>query len=145
MADPLSIAASVAGLLGVTAKLSTTIGSFVSNVSDAPESSRWALSVVAETRLTLHSIKDLMDRLPHLPRDRKEMIHIRHLVVVFREAILSLSELEAIVCTNTQNHATRWQSLRVKWALEEEKIVKIIQRLQGHKTSLSTMLNVIQW
>ncbi|KAK1759922.1 hypothetical protein QBC47DRAFT_117525 [Echria macrotheca] len=144
MADPLSIAASVAGLLGVAAKLSTVIGNFIANVSDAPESSRWALSVVTETRLTLQSIKDLMDRLPHLSRDRKDMIHIRHLVVVFREAVLSFSELEAMVCGNTQDNATPWQSLRVKWALEEDKIVKMIRRLQGHKTSLSTILNIIQ-
>ena len=97
MADPLSIAASVAGLLSVAVKVGTIITSFISSVNDAPESARAALTTVEGMRLTLISVKHLIDGLSQLPRERKGMIHMRHLVVVFREAILSFSDLEAII------------------------------------------------
>jgi len=145
MADPLSIAASVAGLLSVAGKISTVITSFVLSVTDVPDSARTALFAVDGMRLVLSSIRQLLDRLSEMRRDRKEMIHITHLVVVFRETILSLSALEAIVCPAAGNGAkpSKWD--RAKWLLEEEKISRAVQSLESHRALLSTMLNILQW
>ena len=85
MADPLSIAASVTGLLSVAGKICTIISDFISNVADAPNSARDALAAVEEMRMVLTSVRQVMDRLSRLPRNRKEMIHIKHLVITFRE------------------------------------------------------------
>src|SRR6188768_3659659 len=67
MADPLSIAASVAGLLTVAVKISAVISDFISSINDVPESARAALTAVEGMRLTLTSVKQLIDRLSQLP------------------------------------------------------------------------------
>lgn len=145
MADPLSIAASVAGLLSVSVKVGAIITSFISSVNDVPDSARAALSTVQGMRLTLTSVRHLIDTLSQLPKERKAMIHVRHLVVVFREAILSFSELEAIVVppARSSENASAWDT--VKWLLEEKNIVRAVQRLESHRASLSSMLNILQW
>ncbi len=145
MADPLSIAASVAGLLSVAAKISSVITSFISTVNDVPESARTALITVEGMRLTLTSVKHLIDKLSQLPKERKGMIHVRHLVVVFREAILSFSALEAIIVSpaGSEGKATGWDT--VKWLLEEKNIARAVHRLESHMVSLSSMLNILQW
>jgi len=145
MADPLSIAASVAGLLGVAGNVCTIISGFISSVTDAPSSAQDALAAVDETRMVLISVKLVMNKLSRLPRNRKEMIHVRHLVITFRELIQSFSELEAIVnpAVGADRWSTKWD--RVKWVLEEEKILRSVQRLELHKNSLSMMLNILHW
>lgn len=144
MADPLSIASSVAGLLSTTATIGTVITNFISCMADVPDSTRQALSAVELMRLTLTSIRQLMDKLSHTPGDRKEMIHVRHLVIVFRETILSVSEVEATVCpAGVGERKSRWDN--VKWLMEEEKILRAMQRLESHGVPLSTMLNTLQW
>ncbi len=147
MADPLSITASVTGLLSVAGKVTTILSAFIYSVSDAPSSARAALAAVEEMRMVLSSVQKVMDTLSRLPRERKEMIHVRHLVVTFREAICSFSELEAMVNPANYASATRSPSKwdRVKWVLEEERIGKSVQRLEVHKNSLSTMLSILHW
>ncbi len=145
MADPLSIAASVAGLLSVAVKVGTIITNFISSVNDAPESARAVLTTVEGMRLTLTSVKHLIDGLSKLPKERKEMIHVKHLVVIFRETILSFSDLEAIIVppAGSQAEATGWDT--VKWLWREKDISRAVQRLESHRASLSLMLNVLQW
>ena len=144
MADPLSIAASLAGLLSVAGKISSVVIDFISSINDVPASARAALQTVEEMRVTLSSAKLLMDQLSQMPRERKEMIHVRHLVIIFRESILSMSDLEAIVClADDGEKASKWD--RVKWLLEETKVLRAVERIGAHQSSLSTMLNILQW
>jgi hypothetical protein len=148
MADPLSISASVVGLITVAGKISAVMAGFVFGIADAPESARAALAAVDTMRLTLASVKQLMTELSQMPRERKEMIHLNHIAIIFREAILSLSELEAIICPTSarigENMKT-WTWDTVKWLLEEKRITAAVQRLDSHRTSLSTILNILQW
>ena len=145
MADPLSIAASVTGLLSVAGQICTNISSFISSVANAPNSARRALTAVEEMRMALTSVQQVIDRLSRLPRNRKEMIHVSHLVITFREAIRSFSELEATVkpAAGVDGMSSKWD--RLKWVSEEEKILRSVQQLELHKTSLSLMLSILQW
>lgn len=128
MADPLSIAASVVGLVSVAGKINAAITSFVFGIADVPESAQAALTAVDAMRLTLVSVRQLMTKLSQMPRERKEMIHVNHLVVLFREAILSLSELEAIICpTSARVGEKTWTWDTVKWLLEEKRITAAVQ------------------
>jgi len=90
MADPLSIAASVAGLLSIAVKISTVVSGFVSSANDAPDSAPAALSAMQQMILTLLPVRQLMHQLFQMPKERKEIIPLWHLVVIFRESILSI-------------------------------------------------------
>jgi len=145
MAAALGIAASMAGLLSVAVKVGTVITSFISSVDDVPESARTALTAVEGMRLTLTSVKQMTDNQFQVPPGRKEMIHVRHLVVILREVILAFSDLEAIIVPlgGFGEGISVWDTM--KWLLEEKNISRAVQRLVSHKTSLSLMLNILQW
>jgi hypothetical protein len=144
MAELLGIAASVAGLLSVAVKISTTVTAFASAMSDVPDSARDLLATVDGIWLTLSSVKKLLDSILQVPRERKELIHVPHLFLVFRETIISISELESIVCpSGVEGYASTWH--RLKWVLEEKRISSVVQRVESHRTSLSTMLSILQW
>jgi hypothetical protein len=56
MADPLSIAASVAGLLATAGKICSALTTFVLGCVDAPQSARDTLATVEEVRLALEIV-----------------------------------------------------------------------------------------
>jgi hypothetical protein len=146
MADGLSIAASVTGLLAVVGNISTIIYEFVSSVADAPKSARDTLAAVEEMRLVLTSIQQAQDNgLSRIPENRKKMVHIKNLVIIVRESIISLSELEAIVTLAARTDGRRSKRSKIKWVLEQEKIERCVQRLESHKTSLSAILGILHW
>jgi cell division control protein 24 len=145
MSDPLSIAASIAGLITITGKVGVVLKSFVSSLHDAPESARRALASVVEMRGILQSVRTATDRLEGLPRSRKQMVHYRNIAVVFRESVIAFSELEATVGlgAGTDWTASTWD--RTKWVLHEGSVQRCITRMESLMGSLSLMLNILQW
>ena len=146
MADPLSIAASITGLLGLAGQVAIIIKGFISSVVDAPESARSALAAVEEMGMVLMSVKQVMDKLSQLPHHRKAMIHVRHLVVIFRESILSFSRLEAILkpaIPKAFSKGVTWD--KIQWVAIEDSILEAVARLEGHKTSISLILIILHW
>ncbi len=98
MADPLSIAASVVGLLATAGKICSVLGDFVFSAADAPQSARAALTAVDEVRLALAAVKQLIDTVASLPSERKALVQLDHIAITFSNCILTLSELESLVC-----------------------------------------------
>jgi hypothetical protein len=139
MADPLSIAASVAGLLATATKIYSVLSDFISTVVDAPNSARSTLTAVEEMKLALESVKQLIDTVSSLPSKRKAMIQLDHLTITFSHCILTLSELESLVCF--KDGFMR----RLKWAWEEKKVLRLLPHLESQKASLLLMMTVLQW
>jgi hypothetical protein len=138
MADPLSIAASVAGLLGTATKIYSVLSDFISTVVDAPNSARSTLTAIEEMKLALESVKQLIDTVSSLPSKRKAMIQLDHLTITFSHCILTLSELESLVCFDGFMR-------RLKWTWEEKKVLRLLPRVESQKTSLLLMMTVLQW
>jgi hypothetical protein len=139
MADPLSIAVSVAGLLGTTTKICSVLSDFISSAVDAPNSARSTLALVEEMQLALESVKQLIDTVSSLPSERKAMIRLDHLTITFSHCILTMSELESLVCFKDAFKR------RLKWAWEEKKVLRLLPRLESQKASLLLMVTVLQW
>src|SRR4051812_1341452 len=134
MADPLSIAASVAGLLGTAAGIYKALSDATSSVADAPNSARLLLSAVGEMKLALTSIQRLFDTISSLPAERKALIRLDHIAVTFSECVLTLSELEALVCGKLIKEGGLLS--RLKWAWNEKKVTRLLPRLESQKGCL---------
>jgi hypothetical protein len=191
--DPLSISASIAGLLAVTGTIISTLEGFTSNVKNAPQSALSALFAVKDMKLALASVEKLLSSLSSLERTRKEMIQIDHLVIAITQSVVTLVELESLVrppglnvaksgkqsiqkhkiseprlistsCAvdavdlppsaslhNNLNEVndlwplrlSAWE--RLKWVWKEADVSRTIKRLEGHKSSISLILNILQW
>jgi cell division control protein 24 len=145
MPDPLSVAASIAGLLAITGKVIGVLSAFLSTVSDAPESARRALTSVEHMRLALTSVKVVMDRPQGIDRARKEMIHCTSIAIVFREAVLAFSEFEAKVGTGASDgwRSSAWT--RALWISNEDGIQRYLAHTESVISTLGIMLNILQW
>lgn len=135
MSDPLSIAASVAGLLATAGTICTTLSSFI----DAPESARAALAAVEEVRLALEMVQQLVDTVSALSSLRRALVRLDHIAITFSNCIRTLSELESLVCFKDNIMH------RLRWVWGEKKVLQLLPRLESQKASLLLMVTVLRW
>ncbi|KAM0425952.1 hypothetical protein ACHAPT_008891 [Fusarium lateritium] len=138
MADPLSIAASIVGLVAAAGKVYGVLSHFVSTAADAPSSAASVLGSVEEMKLTLSSVQSLIDSLDSLHPSRKALIQLDHLSIVITHSVLTISELESLVCPKDG------LMHRLRWAWSEKKVMGLLPRLESQKNSLSLMVAVLQ-
>jgi cell division control protein 24 len=141
MADPLSIAASVAGLLTTAGKICSVLSGFVGAVADAPHSARAALGAVEEVRVALEAVRGLIDTVSGLPSRRRRLVRLDYIRITFANCVLTLSELEALVCAEGGSGPMH----RLRWAWGEKKALRLLPRLESQKASLSLMVTVLLW
>jgi len=144
MADPLSIAAGVIGLLATSTKIVKTLSDVCASISDAPESARSVLVAVETTKLSLNSIKDLFDTIATLPPERKALIRLDHIAVTCSQCVLTLSELEELVCKQLlKNGGSLFD--RIRWSWGEKRVLSLLPRLESQKNCIALMISVLQW
>ncbi|KAF4994839.1 hypothetical protein FGRMN_5528 [Fusarium graminum] len=138
MADPLSIAASVVGLMGAAGKICGVLSKFINSTVDAPNSAAAALQDVEHMNLTLYSVQSLVESLDSISASRKRLIQLDHLSIVITHSVLTISELESIICRDDG------LMNRLRWGWNEKKILDLMPRLETQKSSLSLMIAVLQ-
>jgi hypothetical protein len=143
--DPLSVTASVVGLLGAARQIASILYKVQSGLKDAPRSMHQLLSQLNELRYTFDAVNYLLIGIDSAPRRRISMIQVDQLVATLSDAVLTFSELEALV------HPLATVSLnpslveRMKWVWKEDTIGNIMLRLDRHKASLTLMLTIVHW
>ncbi|KAE9576694.1 hypothetical protein CGMCC3_g7289 [Colletotrichum fructicola] len=138
MADPLSIAASIAGLLAAAGKVYTVVSGFIDSTANAPQSAAATLEAVGEIKLALSSVQSMIDSLHHLSASRKGLIQLEHLAIIITNAVFTLSKLESLVC---QKDGFRYR-LRSVW--NEKRVLSLLPRLESQKASLTLIVSVLQ-
>jgi hypothetical protein len=144
--DPLSISASVAGLLAISGQIISVLVKLGRNIDDAPESIQAALFSVKEMDFALQSARKLLSSLQKLQPARRAMVEISHLVITITQSATSFARLQALVCPfdyDVNSAASAW--LRLKWVTKEDEISNAVRGLESHKSSLSLLLNILQW
>jgi hypothetical protein len=142
--DPLSILASVTGLLLAAGTVSSTLVTIRSILKDVPQSVNQIASEINDLTGSFSAVQKFLLGLASAPRRRIALIQLDQLVATLTEAVLAFSELEALVAPFTAKPTIATVD-RVKWSLKESEITPILHRLQRHKSSLSLMLNIVQW
>lgn len=138
MADPLSIAASIAGLLAAAGKVYTVVSGFIHSTANAPQSTAATLEAVGEIKIALASVQSIIDSLHYLSASRKGLIQLEHLAIIITNAVLTLSKLESLVC---QKDGFRY---RLRWFWNEKRVLSLLPRLESQKTSLKLIVSVLQ-
>jgi hypothetical protein len=144
--DPFSISTAVGSLLGLSETLALVLHDFITNVQDAPHSAQEALFAVKEMGFALSSAERLLSDLFALQSGRKAMVELEHLVVTITQSVITFKELESLICPEADAKSSLITiRSRLKWAWKEEAVSRAVLRLQGHKSSLSLLLNILQW
>jgi hypothetical protein len=144
--DLYNIATALSTLLGTSKTIASVLHEFISNVHNAPLSAQSALFAVKSMEFALSSTQRLLSNLLVLRPDRKALVELDHLVITVTQSIITFRKLESLVCPEfvlKSSKTTAWE--RLQWARKEEAIGRLVQELERHKSSLSYMLNILQW
>ena len=143
--DPISVSASILGLLGAAAKVSEVLSSFISGIRNAPGLAQRVLTEVEDLRVCLQRLQEYV--LPEGPtpnRSRTAMIMVDQLRVILTHCVMTFSQLEdALEGYKPRNSMPLGN--RLKWIAKESSISKLLQRLQSSKLSLNLVLTTLTW
>ena len=142
--DPLSIAASIAGLLALAGKGASTLVKVSSGIGDVSQSMNELISLTKEIEIVFATMNILVLSIGSVSRDRLSLIRVDSLVATLTEAVLTFRELEGLV-NRFGMYPRITLSKRMTFIWKEDTIARIITRLERQKSSLSLILNIIQW
>ncbi|KAL6914828.1 hypothetical protein FSST1_012588 [Fusarium sambucinum] len=142
MADPLSVAASVVGLLTAAAQVSKIVANVISKARHAPEECGRIKSEVDDIRNVLVTLQVFILNPRQALRSRTSLIMVEQVVATLAACVTTFSELDTFV-TALENDTTVLDRLR--WASKSKDIHGILVRLESHKSSLTLMLTILTW
>jgi len=135
--DPLSIAASVTGLVLFSAKV---VG-FLSEVRDAPTVAGDLLAEVQAMHLIFEQLRNFVHRFADHDKQCISRIDINGLVTILTGCVCTFSEIDGLL-ENCDRNAKRpqlnlWD--RSKWATKTSDITRLVGKLQSYKSSLTLL------
>ena len=145
MMDPIDVATSLVGLLGSAGKVMALLVTVKKSIDEAPQLMDQMISQVRELEISLSAVQSFLRGIMSAPRGRLSMIRVEQLVALLTEAVLTFSELEALVTSiaKEKGRLPIMSQLTTLW--KEDVVASILLRLERHKSSLSLMLNITQW
>ncbi|KAN0117584.1 hypothetical protein V8E51_003561 [Hyaloscypha variabilis] len=140
--DPLSVTASIVGLILSVAQVTSGVSIIQCVLSDAARIDQ-LLSQITEIETCLSTIQKFLDNIRLASRERMVFIKVEHLVATLTQAVLTFSELEALV-KKTVAGPRNALILRINWTRRQNRLANIMLRLESHKSALSLMLSIVQ-
>ena len=142
--DPISVAASIVGLLTAAAKVSSILKSVITSVKAAPKLARNVLAEVTDISVCLDQLQSFLERAETEIESQEYLILVNQVVVLLSDCVLLFSELERTL--DPLKLEEPWQAHRaVKWMRREKDITAILIRLQASKASLSLIMTTLNW
>ena len=139
--DPLSIAASITGILAAAAQVS----SLLSQIREATASVAAVLSEIEHIKIVFRALQSFVDRTRTVTRYRATLIQIEDFTVILTQTVIVFSELETLITPLSASSGRSSIRRRLNWSRQEAGVNRLVNQLQRHKTSLSLLLQVIQW
>lgn len=142
--DPLSVAASVVGLISAGAQLVPMFYNLGSAIKDAPHHAQVAVSELGDITILLIQLQKYIDGRAQASIQRLNLITVEHITASLTDCVITFSELDAVLKSMHVDQGLKaWD--RAMWFMKKDEVGSLISRLQNHKSSFTLMLNIIQW
>lgn len=142
--DPLSVIASITGILAVAAKITAAVTEFIGKERDAPRSIRSVLMELSDLTSCLAHLEMFVRGAKDAPKTRRDAISVEQIVAITTSLVLNMSELHKILDSFKLDKPMS-TSVRLRWLGSEEKINEILTRVGASKTSLNLILTIFTW
>ena len=140
--DPLSVSASIIGILAATGKVTSILFDLTQQTRNAPKSIHRIKDEVEGFRTTVSQLQEFVLRRQSTSNSRYAMVLVDQLVVVLTGCVLTFSELEVFVTSLRADQDTRvWD--RIRWVTKSSAATDLLARVQNHKLSIVTMMTVL--
>jgi hypothetical protein len=142
--DPLSVAASVAGLVSLAGQLVPTLYNLGLTVKEANKDAQAAAVEVAAMSVVLQGLQGyIIGRSKANPR-RLQLITVEHITASLTACVFTYSELDAVLKDlHADTGLKAWD--RAIWFIKRDSIQDLVLKIQNHKLTFSCMLNILQW
>ena len=142
--DPISVAASIVGLLAAATKVSSILSSVITSARTPPKLALSASVEVTDISACLNQLQSYLLRAQNRSHSQESLILVNQVLVVLSDCVLVFSELERTL--DPLKLEEPWQVHRaVKWMRREKDVAAILTRLQSSKTSLSLIMTTLNW
>ncbi|KAI1423152.1 hypothetical protein F5Y12DRAFT_716661 [Xylaria sp. FL1777] len=141
--DPLSVAASVVGLLAAGGQVTSLLFTVITKCKDSPTLARSILFEVADISAALGHLQDFISDRTKATSERGNLILLDQLLTTLTGCVTTYSDIQFIL-TSLDISEDMGTFDRIKWMRQEERLNTLVQRLQSHKSSLTLMLTIIQ-
>ena len=142
--DPLSIVASVTGILTVAAKISQVASNLVSAYGEAPPALQGIVVEMSGLSACLNELLPFLDRKDAASKSQMMSVSVKQMVIIASSCVLAISELQKILdgFGNSKSLSTR---TRLRWVSNEKRVITLRSRIQMSISSLNLMLNIFSW
>jgi hypothetical protein len=144
MADPLSVAASVVGLLTVARRAAHVFADARKKIKNAPKICELTRIEVEDIRNVLSQLQVFILGTARPSVSRTSLIMVEHVVVTLAACVTTFSELDEFV-ELLDGVESGGAFDRFRWVAKEKQLGDILARLQLRKTSLSLILSILIW
>jgi hypothetical protein len=142
--DPLSVSASIAGLMAAAQQVSSLIGLILRSTKTGPQE-------VADIKLTVETLRSVFLQLRLLILDRAcidpqrtSLILLDQVVVTLTARVMTFSDLDG--CVKGLFNDVRLGFLDgMRWASKTAELTKYLRSLESHKSSLILMISILTW
>ena len=142
--DPLSVSASLIGVITAAVQVSGLLKDFIDDVKSAPESARNVLREVVDISISLQQLQEFLLGKQVASRSRTSFIMVEQVVVVLTGCVMIFSELEQVLEVPKADKSMGIRD-RLKWVTKEPAVLQVLGRLQASKASLNLMLTTLTW
>ena len=142
--EPLSLIASVTGLLIASTKVLSVLSDFVSRERDAPTTARSIVTEVLHLRLYITHLSPYLEETEMVPASRRAMIPVEPVVIISTSCVTLLSDLENTLNSFKLDQA-RTRMNKMRWARQEPKIMNLVSQLREARSFLSLILTALTW
>ena len=143
--EPLSISASIVGLLSVAAKVTMVLVTLAKDAKEAPQLAQSVLTEVSAISACLSQVQIFLTGSTSTSRSRMSLIMVEQVVVILAGCVSTFADLEHVAEKLKTGQPIRAALERLKWARYQGDISKILGRLQVSKSSLNLVLAVLTW
>ena len=142
--DPLSLLASITGILAVAAKVTSILTELIRNEKDAPSSISNIVAEVSDLRACLAQLSPLIRGVGSVPRSQRAAVSVDQVIIISTSCVLTMSELERILDSFKFDQPMSTVS-KIRWSRQEQKIAGILTRVRASKSSLNLILTILSW
>ncbi|KAI9858346.1 MAG: hypothetical protein M1824_004367 [Vezdaea acicularis] len=140
--DPLSVAASIVGLLTAAAKISSVLRALIGDARETVSAMQAMSFEVAEVHTALTQLQSFLLAPDRVPRSRACMIQLQSVVITLTHCVTTFSELEVLV-RQFEEDVRKGTGLFTQWNSKGTRALELLRRLQNHKASLTFLLSII--
>ncbi len=140
--DPLSVIASITGILTAAFKISNAASAIISGWKDAPNSLHSIVSEMAALRACLAQLMPFLSRRETAPKSRMAAISVEQIVIVASSCVLAVSELQKTL-DSLEPDKPLSKTVKLRWSSHEKKINMLRSRVQASANSLSLVLTAL--